>query len=182
MNGKLLNSKLVREAYFFADMKHSGQKRKFTTEDYIIHPVRVFFIVDEMMQNEVLSAAAILHDTIEDTDATPFELQVNFGQPVANLVLELSINPILKRLQGKRSYLVEAINNMSDDALFIKLADRLDNVLDLSKESIGEKFREYYIKETKHVFFDRMERQFLNQLHKNLLERLNIAIMLLEQI
>ena len=81
-------SELVRQAFVFAKAAHEavGQLRKYTGDPYIVHPTEVADIVQTVAHTEVMLAAALLHDTVEDTDATMDEIRRLFGHEVADLV------------------------------------------------------------------------------------------------
>ena len=81
-------SELVQQAFAFAKAAHEavGQVRKYTGEPYIVHPVEVADIVQTVAHTEAMLAAALLHDTVEDTDATMDEIRQLFGHEVADLV------------------------------------------------------------------------------------------------
>ncbi len=98
--------------------------------------------------------AALLHDTIEDTDTTEEDLKKMFGGLVASLVIELTSDKEKAKEVGKGEYLSGKMINMTGWALTIKLADRLDNVSDL--ESAKPKFVERYKKETAFIL-DKLE-------------------------
>ena len=76
---------LVERAYRYADEKHKNQLRK-SGEPYIIHPLAVAEIVAEMGLDTDAIAAALLHDCLEDTDASFEELSRMFSQTIAELV------------------------------------------------------------------------------------------------
>ena len=95
---------------------------------------------------ETLSAVALLHDTLEDTDTTFVELVNEFGVMIAYLVLEVTTNEEMKKILGKTVYLELEMKSMSSYALVIKLCDRLDNVGDLRNASPS--FRVKYVRET----------------------------------
>ena len=78
---------LFDRAIAFAVEKHSGMTRKRESTPYILHPMEVATIVGTMSSDEELLAAAVLHDTVEDTDATIDEIYELFGPRVAALVL-----------------------------------------------------------------------------------------------
>ena len=133
------------EVLEFAKVKHAGQKRD-NGDDYIVHPIRVAKIVDyykgQYSKNrEVLLAASLLHDTLEDTYTSFLELRDHFGDEVASLVEELTSATFSSRIIGKAKYLAEKMQMMTNYALIIKLADRLDNVRDLSGTSDEKKQR-----------------------------------------
>lgn len=73
-------------AICFAAEKHSGQTRKMNKVPYIVHPLEVAAIVGTMTEDKDVLAAAVLHDTVEDTDTTIEEIRENFGKRVALLV------------------------------------------------------------------------------------------------
>lgn len=125
----------LEEVLRFATKKHKGQKRD-NGDDYIVHPIRVAKIVDEFKaknskNREILIAAALLHDTLEDTYTSYRELEETFGQEVASFVQELTSAKYCSKLISKKLYLAEKMQMMTSYALTIKLADRYDNVRDL---------------------------------------------------
>ena len=123
------------EVLKFAKEKHQGQKRD-DGRDYINHPMRVAKLVDDYKgkfskNRKILFAAALLHDTLEDTYTSYKELVDNFGEYVASLVLELTTAKYACNYIGKAQYLAEKMEHMTSYALTIKLADRLDNLTDM---------------------------------------------------
>ena len=78
---------LLDRALCFAIEKHSGQKRKTQDTPYILHPLEVAAIVGTMTDDQATLAAAVLHDTVEDTDTTIEEIVERFGRPVSLLVM-----------------------------------------------------------------------------------------------
>lgn len=78
---------ILDKAICFAVEKHSGQVRKLANSPYILHPMEVAAIVGTMTDSREVMAAAVLHDTVEDTDATIEEIEENFGRRVALLVM-----------------------------------------------------------------------------------------------
>lgn len=78
---------LFDEALIFACEKHSGQRRKLSDAPYFLHPMEVAAIVGTMSDSQELLAAAVLHDTVEDTDTTLEEIRERFGKRVSLLVM-----------------------------------------------------------------------------------------------
>ena len=76
---------LINKAYDYAYKKHFGVKR-ISGDDYIIHPLNVAMILTDINADAACMAAALLHDTIEDTDATKEKIEELFGSEVALLV------------------------------------------------------------------------------------------------
>nr|WP_204517950.1 HD domain-containing protein [Parerythrobacter lutipelagi] len=129
---KMAESARLVDASCFAANKHRDQRRKdLDATPYINHPLEVARILSEagIDDTEVLMAA-ILHDTIEDTNTTPDELVDAFGQRVCDLVLEVTDDKSLAKLERKRLQVIKAPSK-SDDAKLIKIADKLANLRDL---------------------------------------------------
>jgi (p)ppGpp synthase/HD superfamily hydrolase len=125
----------------FANLKHKGQIRKVSGEEYITHPIKVSYILAAFKKSkklEDLICASLLHDTLEDTETSFEELNKHFGPLVASLVFELSNdNEEIKKI-GKRDYQLNKMRGMSSYALVIKLADRLANITDNPTEKMKE--------------------------------------------
>ena len=78
---------LFDKAVIFACEKHSGQRRRLSDAPYFLHPMEVAAIVGTMSDSQELLAAAVLHDTVEDTDTTLEEIREHFGRRVSLLVM-----------------------------------------------------------------------------------------------
>ena len=126
------------DAASFAAFKHRKQRRKDVhTTPYINHPLDVARILTEGGVEDVeVLMAAILHDTIEDTPTTPEELTERFGERVCGLVLEVTDDKKLDKLERKRLQVVKAPAK-SDDAKMIKIADKLANLRDFKSPPVG---------------------------------------------
>ena len=83
----------IEHAKMWAGMKHKGQTRKYTGEPYVEHPIAVSELVREHGLSETAIIAAILHDTVEDTEATLEEVWELFGEEVAEYVWYLTKPP-----------------------------------------------------------------------------------------
>ena len=120
---------LIERAYAAAERAHSGQERK-SGEPYITHPVAVAQILADLGIGAVTIAAALLHDTVEDTDYHLDALRADFGDEVAMLVDGVTKLDKLKYGDSAQAETVrKMIVAMSKDirVLVIKLADRLHN-------------------------------------------------------
>lgn len=166
----------------FANEKHKDQFRKGKDhKEYITHPINVANLVKKYKNSHkinTLIAAAYLHDTLEDTDTTFYELNKKFGIEVASLVREVSTDKDLKNEIGKAKYLAIKMKNMSNWALVIKLCDRLDNISDLY--NVDEEFRKKYINETIYIINFIMNNRKLTNTHiliiKDIIKLLSIII------
>lgn len=117
----------------FAARKHKDQRRKAAdSAPYINHPVGVAYIAASLggITDVVVLQAALLHDTIEDTDTTYEELVAEFGAEVADVVMEVTDDKTLSKPDRKRAQVVH-VRNMSDRAKLVKLCDKLYNLRDL---------------------------------------------------
>ena len=124
-------SKII-SAYEFAAKAHAGQKRS-SGQDYIIHPLAVSYILLELGMDTDTICAALLHDVVEDTDATLDDLKKRFGQDVALLVdgvTKLSKIPTSTKEEQAAENIRKILLAMSQDirVMIIKLADRLHNM------------------------------------------------------
>jgi (p)ppGpp synthase/HD superfamily hydrolase len=124
---------MLARAYDFAALRHSDQRRKgAAAEPYIIHLTEVAALVAEGtagMDIEII-AAAVLHDTIEDTATSYGELAQVFGERVANMVAEVSDDKSLDAAERKRLQ-IEHAAHASCGAKIIKLADKTSNLRSL---------------------------------------------------
>jgi len=140
---------LVKKAYIYSATKHKGQSRD-SGEEYIIHPLHVAMVVCDLKLDEVAVASALLHDTVEDTEATYEELKELFGGQVADIVqgvTNLSKMSFSSREERQAESFRKMLLAMSKDirVILVKLADRLHNMRTLchtSQEKSERKGRE----------------------------------------
>ena len=165
---------LERRAFYFAARAHGNQKRKFSYDFYIHHPRRVADMVREFTRDEEVLAAAYLHDVVEDTPVSLEDVERAFGERIARLIMELTDDKGERKEVGRVEYIKQKVRTMSPEALLIKLADRLDNVMDMEKAP--SRFREKYRRETEALIEAAKERTDLTDAHRKLLERLTCFI------
>ncbi len=131
LNDILRKSDLVRNAYDFAKKAHAGQKRK-NGEPYFNHPIAAAEEIVEWGLDEATVAAALLHDTVEDTSFTLQDVRNEFGEEVAFLVDGVTkIGKVRYRgVEAKVENLRKFILYLSQDirVILVKLADRLNNM------------------------------------------------------
>ena len=137
----------VERAYDVAKLAHSGQLRK-SGDEYITHPVAVAEILSELGLNAETIIAALLHDTVEDTEYSLAQLRVDFGEKIANLVDGVTkLDKLIYGPTAEAETVRKMVIAMSRDirVLVIKLADRLHNARTwgyVSQESSERKARE----------------------------------------
>ncbi len=125
------NSLALFKAINYAAEKHKLQFRKGTGESYITHPIGVADILIEAGVNDIdCIIGAILHDTVEDTDATFTDIGINFGSKVELYVRDVSDDKSLPKLKRKLLQ-IEHAKTASIGGQLIKLADKLHNLSDL---------------------------------------------------
>lgn len=165
-----------KKAWEFAQEKHVGQVRKFIGSSYFdAHVQKVNGIVKFYTTDEDILCAALLHDVPEDCYENKWigyrDIKSEFGQRVADLVMELtSDNDEIEHKwdNDKGGYLIKKMIFMSDDALIIKLSDRLQNISDAFTAS--EKFRNKYFEETSRIVTEVENNRDLNDIHMRLLD------------
>lgn len=121
-------------ALAFARERHQGQLRKDGRTPFIDHVVRVAVLVQGETTSMDVICAALLHDTIEDTATSRDDLEAEFGAAVADLVVELTEDKRLPRVERKREA-EERAPSLSAAAKLVKLADVLDNLYSLPSAS-----------------------------------------------
>jgi len=118
------------KALTFAAKNHGIKTRKDKETPYFAHPVRTAAILRAVgfseFQNENLMIAALLHDLVEDTPITLNDIRKNFGEKVALIVKELT-----KPEKGDKEEWIRSFENASEEAKIIKMADRIDNLMDM---------------------------------------------------
>ena len=138
---------IVKKAFHFAQQAHQGQVRKYTGEPYINHPVAVAKLVAEVCDNKEMVAAALLHDTVEDTAATILDIRREFGKTIAIWVEQLTkVSQSGHGNRAVRKALDRAHTALADhEAKTIKLADVFDNIKNIAEKD--PKFAQVYMQE-----------------------------------
>ena len=130
---KMVKQPLLQKAMVFTAMKHEGYVRKGTTIPYLTHVMEAMEIVCRMTEDEEVRAAAVLHDTLEDTPTTREELIHFFGERVASLVAAESENKRRDRPE-KETWLerkletIQHLGTAKTEIRMIALGDKLSNV------------------------------------------------------
>ena len=117
----------------FAALKHQDQIRKDQRgTPYITHPLSVAQAILQIgeIEDSNLLIAAVLHDTLEDTNTGEDELRDQFGEDILALILEVTDDKSLKKMERKRLQVVHA-SGLSTGAKILKLADKLVNCRDI---------------------------------------------------
>jgi len=171
-----------KQAWDLAKDLHKNQIRKFVGAPYFdAHVQKVNGIVKQYTTDEDLLVASLLHDTLEDCFDDPdvgyIQLKDQFGKKVADIVKELtsSKEEIEWEYGGsKTDYLIDKMIGMSDGALIVKLADRLQNIADAFTAS--EKFRNSYFIETKKIVEQLESLRKLNRVQLQILSEIKAKL------
>ena len=123
---------LVRAAAFAAE-QHRGQRRMGSGDPYVNHPLSVARRLVETggVDDAITLAAAMLHDVVEDTNASVDDVAARFGTEVASIVAQVSDDQELDKVERKREQ-IRQVGDLSPRAKLVKLADKLDNLTDLA--------------------------------------------------
>lgn len=141
MNNKITN------AIIFAANAHSGQFRKGTRIPYITHPVEVMGIVSTITDDIDVIAAAVLHDTVEDSSISVDEIRRNFGERAAELVSAESEDkmtniPASSSWQIRKRATIDHLSHCNDiNVKIIALGDKLSNLRSIKRDldNVGDK-------------------------------------------
>ncbi|MBS3650677.1 bifunctional (p)ppGpp synthetase/guanosine-3',5'-bis(diphosphate) 3'-pyrophosphohydrolase [Pseudaminobacter sp. 19-2017] len=140
-----VNEPLLNKAYVYAMQKH-GHQRRASGDPYFSHPLEVAAILTDMHLDESTVAAALLHDTIEDTTATRQEIDQLFGPDIGKLVeglTKLKKLDLVSRKAEQAENLRKLLLAISEDVrvLLVKLADRLHNMRTLDHVPESKRLR-----------------------------------------
>ena len=148
---------LMDRAIVFATRAHSGTYRKGTKIPYIVHPIEAASIVATMTDDPDMIAAAVLHDVVEDTDATVEEIRFFFNERIAKLVEAESENK-RKDLPPQETWMVRKMETLTflreeadRDAKILALADKLSNMRAVHRDqkTIGDQLWERFNEKSK---------------------------------
>ena len=134
-----LNTELLDRAILFAVKAHAGTERRGKGYPYIIHLMEAMVIVATMSPDQELLAAAVLHDTIEDTNVTIDDIRAEFGDRIATLVADETE----ERPEGvsneaswhdRKQATIERLSKASREAKIVALGDKLSNIRAISHD------------------------------------------------
>lgn len=136
-----LETSFFDKAVKFAVDAHSGTERRAKGYPYIIHPMEAAAIVASMTTDQEMLAAAVLHDTVEDTDVTLEQIRELFGDRVAALV-QHETAPLDRSLtwRERKTIQVEKLKSAPLDSKIVALGDKLSNIqgIALDYRQIGD--------------------------------------------
>ncbi|MGF1514686.1 MAG: RelA/SpoT family protein [Elainellaceae cyanobacterium] len=153
-DGLITGAELIRDAFDFAYSLHQGQYRA-SGEPYILHPIAVADLLQDLGGSATMIAAGFLHDVVEDTEVSPEEIEQRFGAEVRTLVegvTKLSKFNFSSRLESQAENFRRMFLAMAQDirVIVVKLADRLHNMRTL--EHLPSPKQKRIARETREIF------------------------------
>ncbi len=150
-----LDTTLFDKAVLFAVRAHAGTERRGKGFPYIIHPMEAAEIVATITPDPELLAAAILHDTVEDTSVTVEDIRREFGDRIASLVaaesdIELAGQSEEESWHARKQAAIDRLAAASHDAKIVAMGDKLSNMRAISRDYavIGDKlWNIFHVKE-----------------------------------
>jgi len=139
MANKYLNTELLDRAIIFAVKAHHDTERRGKGFPYIVHPMEAVEIVATITPDQELLAAAVLHDTVEDTDVTVEDIRREFGDRIANLVHAES-DQVMEGISEEDSWherkqiAIDRLAHASHDAKIVAMGDKLSNMRAIARD------------------------------------------------
>jgi myo-inositol-1(or 4)-monophosphatase len=139
MANKPINTALLDRAIVFAVNAHAGTERRGKGFPYIVHPMEAVEIVATMTRDQELLAAAVLHDTVEDTDITIEQIKAEFGERIASLVasetdIVLDGLPVEHSWHARKQAAIDRLARAPRDAKIVALGDKLSNMRAIARD------------------------------------------------
>jgi len=139
MANKPLDTTLLDRAIVFAVHAHAGTERRGKGFPYIVHPMEAVEIVSTMTKDQELLAAAVLHDTVEDTDTTVEQIRTEFGDRIASLVAsesDIVVDGVNEEdsWHARKQAAIDRLALASHDAKMVALGDKLSNMRAIARD------------------------------------------------
>ena len=139
MSNRPLNTDLVDKAIVFATNAHHGTERRCKGFPYIVHPLEAMAIVATMTPDPELLAAAVLHDTVEDTDVTLEQISREFGERIAWLVssetdVKTGTNGEKLPWKERKQRDMDALRNAPREVKMVAMGDKLSNMRAIARD------------------------------------------------
>lgn len=152
-----LDTSLLDRAIVFAVKAHAGTERRGKGFPYIVHPMEAMEIVSTITPDQELLAAAVLHDTVEDTEVTEEQIRKEFGDRVASIVASESdtFEEGVKEedsWHARKQAAIERLASASMDAKIVALGDKLSNMRAIARDysKVGDRLWDlFHVKDPK---------------------------------
>jgi (p)ppGpp synthase/HD superfamily hydrolase len=137
----------TQAALTYAESLHEGQHRAVDGAPFIVHPIEVGMLLYESGAADEVIAAGVLHDTLEKTNATAYDIYARFGRRVGDIVCAVSHDPGIPGYARRKAALREQVATAGDQALKVFAADKLSKLRELRvSDSSGIKVRSRKLK------------------------------------
>ena len=152
-----LDTSLLDRAIVFAVKAHAGTERRGKGFPYIVHPLEAMEIVSTITADQELLAAAVLHDTVEDTEVTEEQIRKEFGDRVASIVASESdtFEEGVKEEDSwhvRKQAAIDRLASASRDAKIVALGDKLSNMRAIARDysKVGDRLWDlFHVKDPK---------------------------------
>lgn len=142
----VMDTSILDKAIVFAVKAHQGAERKGKAFPYIVHPMEAVSIAATMTNDQELLAAAVLHDTVEDTNVTLKDVEREFGKRIAELVeaesdIEFEGKSRQESWRLRKEEAIERLSTATNEVKIVALADKLSNIRAIYRDyqAIGDK-------------------------------------------
>jgi (p)ppGpp synthase/HD superfamily hydrolase len=122
---------LTRKALALASQAHGGQRREADEAEFILHPLEVAALLDSHGFEDCVTAAAVLHDTLEATDLGPGELEDELGAEVANLVRSLTEDEGIEPAERQKAALRSQVASAGPQVAAVFAADKVSKLREM---------------------------------------------------
>jgi (p)ppGpp synthase/HD superfamily hydrolase len=122
---------ITKAALAYAEQLHQGQHRSVDGAPFIAHPIEVAMLLYEAGARDEVVAAGALHDTLEKTDTSAYDVYARFGRGVGDIVRAVSHDPTIPGYARRKAALRSQVANAGPDALMVFAADKLSKVREL---------------------------------------------------
>lgn len=135
-------SRQIQKAMYFAAKHHKNQVRKGTDKPYVIHPINAAMLLLECSAvlkvelSDAVITAAVLHDTLEDTEVTEEMICETFSEAVLALVQAASEDDKSLSWQDRKEATIEKLKKLPFEALLVPLADKVHNLYEVYEECL----------------------------------------------
>jgi (p)ppGpp synthase/HD superfamily hydrolase len=141
----------TQAALAYAEQLHESQHRAVDGAPFIVHPIEVGMLLHDAGAADEVIAAGVLHDALEKTDATAYDIYARFGRRVGDIVCAVSHDPGIPGYARRKAALREQVAGAGDDALTVFAADKLSKVRELRLgDGSGIKVRSRKLKHYRH--------------------------------
>ncbi|GGF34491.1 phosphohydrolase [Halobacillus andaensis] len=136
---------MIEKAKAFATEAHKGQKRKSSNEDYIVHPIRVAYTLQQAECSKELICAGFLHDVVEDTPYELEDIEKEFGPAVTELVAAHTEDKT-KSWHERKAHTIEVVRTGNLEVKSLIVADKWDNLqsIEEGQHKMGEAIWSYF--------------------------------------